>query len=216
MKRSILVLLVFCSSMIAKAQPFIDEIRSFEKQDSIRFPPKYEVLFVGSSSFRFWTDVQLYFPTHPIINRGFGGSTLEDVIRYAKDIILPYEPKQVVIYCGENDLGYSDTVTASIVFDRFKQLFTLIRNKMHNENIVYVSIKPSIFRQRLMPKMAAANELIKKFLVTQENTTFVDVYHLMLNTDGTPMKDIFRPDNLHMNAKGYAIWQKAIEPYLVK
>ena len=216
MKRSILVLLVFCSSMIAKTQPFIDEIRSFEKQDSIRFPPKYEVLFVGSSSFRFWTDVQLYFPTHPIINRGFGGSTLEDVIRYAKDIILPYEPKQVVIYCGENDLGYSDTVTVSIVFDRFKQLFTLIRNKMHNENIVYVSIKPSIFRQRLMPKMAAANELIKKFLVTQENTTFVDVYHLMLNTDGTPMKDIFRPDNLHMNAKGYAIWQKAIEPYLVK
>jgi lysophospholipase L1-like esterase len=216
MKKIILVLLVVCMAIIARSQPFINEINDFKKLDSIHFPPKHEILFVGSSSFHFWTDVQDYFPTHPIINRGFGGSTIPDVIRYANDIIFPYEPKQIVIYCGENDLAYSDTVTAQIVSEHFEQLFKIIRDKMPNENIVFVSIKPSPSRSWIMKKMDAANTLIKTFLATQKNTTFIDVYHLMLKADGTPMTDIFKEDNLHMNAKGYTIWQKAIEPYLVK
>jgi lysophospholipase L1-like esterase len=205
-----------CVFIIAKAQPFINEIKAFKTLDSAHFPPKHAILFAGSSSFQHWHDVQNYFPDYPIINRGFGGSTLVDVIRYANDIIFPYEPKQIVIYCGENDLAYSDTVTAQVVFNRFKQLFELIRNKMKDENIVFISIKPCPSRAALMPKIVAANALIQSFLRRQKNTSFVDVYHLMLNADGTPMKDIFVEDNLHMNPKGYAIWQKAIAPYLMK
>lgn len=216
MKIFLFILFTGLISFETKAQPFIDEIKAFKAQDSTHFPPKHEILFIGSSSFHYWTDVQTYFPKYPIINRGFGGSTLVDVIRYTNDIIFPYQPKQIVIYCGENDLAYSDTVTAQIVFDRFKELFQIIRIKMHNENIVFVSIKPSPSRAALFPKMEQANVLIKSFLSTQKNASFVDVYHLMLNADGTPMKEIFKPDNLHMKANGYAIWQKAIEPYLMK
>ncbi len=90
---------------------FWEEIQIFKKQDSIHFPTKHAILFVGSSSFTKWTDVQNYFPKYKIINRGFGGSSLSDVIRYADDIIFPYHPKQVVIYCGENDLAASDTLS---------------------------------------------------------------------------------------------------------
>jgi lysophospholipase L1-like esterase len=67
-----------------------------------------------------------------------------------------------------------------------------------------------------MPKMLVANLSIKDFLKKKRKTAFVDVYHKMLLPDGKPMPDIFRDDKLHMNAKGYAIWQKAIEPYLKK
>ena len=112
--------------------PFWDDIQNFKKQDSLHFPPKHAILFVGSSSFTKWTDVQDYFPGYTIINRSFGGSSLPDVIRYAYDIIFPYHPKQVVIYCGENDLAASDTVSAATVFDRFRQLYYLIRKKIPN------------------------------------------------------------------------------------
>ena len=212
-KLSLLCLLVITCS-IAVAQPFIDDIKAFKKQDSISFPPKQAILFVGSSSFTKWKDVADYFPGYTIINRGFGGSTLVDVIRYANDVIFPYHAKQVVVYCGENDLASSDTVTAQMVYHRFKKLFNMIRAKMPNENIAFITLKPSPSRARLKSKMLEANSLIKKFLSKQKNTSFIDVYSKMLNDDGKPKPEIYIEDSLHMNSKGYVIWQKIIQPYL--
>ena len=94
---------------------------------------------MGSSSFTKWTDVQDYFPGYTIINRGFGGSTLPDVIRYAGQVIYPYQPKEIVIYCGENDVASSDTVTAQIVFERFKQLFGMIRTNLPKQKLFYIT-----------------------------------------------------------------------------
>ena len=196
--------------------PFWEDIQAFKKKDSINSPAKKQILFVGSSSFTNWTDVQKYFPGYKIINRGFGGSSLPDVIRYADEIIIPYRPKQIVIYCGENDLAASDAVTADMVLIRFVKLFEFIRKKLPKVHIAFVSIKPSPARQRLMSQMQAANSKIKNYLSKYERTAFVDVYYKMLNENGMPKDNIFKEDILHMNAKRYAIWQKAIKPYLLK
>ncbi len=216
--KNFIVIVLLLSAMLVKAQtaPFFDEIQNFKKEDSAQFPAKRSILFVGSSSFRNWVDVQSYFPGYQIINRGFGGSSLTDVIRYANDIIIPYQPKQIVIYCGENDLASSDTITPQIVFDRFKYLFELIRSRMKKVNLLYISIKPSPSRQTLMPEVVQTNEMIKNYLKSKRRTAFADVYHAMLNADGTPFKEIFTEDSLHMNARGYAIWKRVIEPYLKK
>ena len=204
-------------ALFAQAHPpFWDEIQAFKKEDSVKPPPKNAIVFVGSSTFRMWENVQQDFPGHAIINRGFGGSSLPDVIRYQNTIIYSYHPKQVVIYCGDNDLAASDTVTATLVFSRFKQLFNSIRKKLPAASIVFVSIKPSPSRQRLMPKMDSANKMIKSFLSKNKKTAFVDVYHKMLNADGTPKDELFRDDKLHMKPNGYAIWKDAIKPYLLK
>jgi lysophospholipase L1-like esterase len=179
-------------------------------------PPQNAILFVGSSSFRKWKDVQSYFPGYKIINRGFGGSSLPDVIRYANDIIFPYHPKEIVIYCGENDFPGDSTVTPQIVFDRFKTLYEIIRAKLPTVPVVYVSIKPSPSRREYWPKMLEANRLIKNYISTQQHASFVDVFDLMLNENNQPKPEIFLNDSLHMNAKGYVIWKKAIQPYLIK
>jgi lysophospholipase L1-like esterase len=200
----------------ANAQPFANEITAFKKQDSISMPQKNTILFVGSSSFRMWKTVQNDFPEHTIINRGFGGSALPDVIRYADEIIFPYQPKQIVIYCGENDIASSDTVTSEMVRDRFIILFEMIRNKLPDVPVLFVSIKPSPSRWSMKDRMIEANELIRKYLKKQKQTKFVNVWKPMLGKDGQPISDIFIGDNLHMNAKGYAIWQKIIEPLLLK
>lgn len=200
----------------AQQTPFWNDIQQFKKQDSAQFPPKHAILFVGSSSFTNWKDVQSYFPGYTIINRGFGGASLTDVILYADDIIFPYHPREIVIYCGENDLAASDTVSAQTVFGRFKILYEKIRERFPQTPIVFISLKPSPSRKHLMPKMGTANDRIAAFLRSNVKTAFVDVYHKMLNPDGSPIKEIFGPDELHMNAKGYAIWQKAIQPWLLK
>ena len=196
--------------------PFYNDIQAFKKQDSAGFPPKNAILFIGSSSFTRWTDVQQYFPGYPIINRGFGGSTLPDQLRYMNDIVFPYQPKQIVVYCGENDLASSDTVTARMVYDRFRQLFDRIRSKWPRVHIVFISIKPSPSRQLLMGRMREANELIRHFLKTKRRTGYVDVYKAMIDDEGKPVAGLFGNDNLHMNKDGYAIWQRLLQPYLQK
>ena len=219
LKTFILFLFIISTVPTLKAQdnpPFYQDIQSFKKQDSIHFPLKHAILFVGSSSFTKWTDVQDYFPGYTIINRGFGGSSLPDVIRYADDIIFPYHPKQIVIYCGENDLASSDTVSANVVYLRFKILFSLIRKDLPKVPVAYISMKPSPSRRHLMSKMVLANNMIKNYLLNKKNTSFIDVYSKMLDNDGSPVKNIFIEDSLHMNANGYHIWQKIIQSFLLK
>lgn len=213
-----LVIFLFLSFSIAEAQqaPFYSEIQQFKKEDSINFPAKNAVLFLGSSSFRKWADVQDYFPAYQIINRGFGGSSFPDAIYYFDKIVLPYHPRQILIYEGDNDLASSDKITPDSILNRFKTLFYLIRKNLPRTNIAFVSIKPSLSREKLIPEMVKANSLIEHFVKGQKNASFIDVFHPMLDESGKPRNDIFLSDGLHMNAKGYAIWQKIIEPYLIK
>ena len=217
-KASLLIFLLIQSTLVLFAQnkPFEGEIKAFAKSDSIVGPLHGKIVFAGSSSFTKWKDINQYFPGYPIINRGFGGSNLLDVILYVNETITKYKPKQVVIYCGENDLASSDTVSPEIVLDRFSILFNLIREQLGNKsNITFVSIKPSISRWRLEPKILAANALIASFIAKQTNANYINIHNAMLQGDGSIMKDIFIADNLHMNAKGYAIWQKIIAPSLL-
>ncbi|MEY3194196.1 MAG: hypothetical protein RIQ78_293 [Bacteroidota bacterium] len=193
------------------AQPFRKEIQAFQRLDSITPPPPGQVLFVGSSSFRLWHDVQTYFPETPILNRGFGGSCLTDLIYYEKQIIKPYAPRKILIYCGENDLADSDTTDAHDILMRFSTLFELIRADFPHTPLAYVSIKPSPSRRRLMPKMIQANALIQEYLHEKPNTNYVDIFHPMLNENGEPRQELFLDDQLHMTRAGYDIWARTLE-----
>jgi lysophospholipase L1-like esterase len=217
LKKLLFLFSLFVVGLLTKAQPpFYSDIQAFKKQDSVQSPPQHPILLIGSSSFTKWQDVQTYFPGYAIVNRGFGGSTLLDLIRYANDIVFPYEPKQILIYCGENDLAAADTVTSQMVIERFKTLYGIIRAKLPTTPIAFISLKPSPSRQHLMAKMEAVNKEVKKYLKDKPHSAFIDVYHAMLTKEGLPMPTIFVEDNLHMNAQGYAIWKKIIKPYLLK
>lgn len=217
--RWIIVLTLLFSINDVEAQspfPYWKEVQKFKQQDSIHFPASEQILFIGSSSFTKWKDVNDYFPEYKILNRAFGGSRIVDLIRYRYDVIFPYAPRQIVMYCGENDFAAADNPSVEEVLNRFNILFKLIRDKYPNVPFAYVAMKPSPSRKNLWPKFEEANKRIKEALKADPNTDFIDVYPLMFNKDGNIMTDIFIQDNLHMNAKGYAIWKQAILPYLKK
>jgi len=215
----VILALLYFSVPVVQAQlslPYWKEVQDFKKQDSLRFPAANQILFIGSSSFTMWKDMQEYFPGYPILNRAFGGSTLVDLIRYRYEILFPYQPKQVLIYCGENDFAASDTVTVPTVVNRIKTFFGLLRAKYPKVPVAYVSMKPSPSRVHLLEKYVTANAQIKDFLATQQQAKFIDVYAAMLNSEGKPKPEIFLEDRLHMNAGGYAIWKNIMLPYLTK
>jgi lysophospholipase L1-like esterase len=197
------------------AQPFKQEVLQFQKSDSIVMPPKGQIVFAGSSSFTRWKDVAMYFPGYPIINRGFGGATLVDLIYYVDAAIIQYQPSQVFIYCGENDMADVDTVSPATVLHRFKTLHTILLKKLpKTTKVVFVSLKPSIARWHLEPKFIETNKLIAGYIATQKNIQYLDVHTAMLDDNKEVLKDIFVADKLHMNPKGYLIWQKQFASFL--
>ncbi|MGE5520944.1 MAG: GDSL-type esterase/lipase family protein [Candidatus Dadabacteria bacterium] len=219
MRRIILLFLFSFGLSIAWTQStpaYWNDILAFKSRDSIESIPKHPILFVGSSSFTKWTDINSYFPGYPIINRGFGGSTLVDVIRYTYDIILPYFPKQVVVYCGENDLANSQLVTPTEVLKRYQTLFRMIRTNLPRTKMSFVSIKPSPVRAGIQPRVIEANRLISSWIKTQQNADFVDIYKPMLDNKGKMREQLYIGDRLHMKPAGYAIWKHYILPHLVK
>ena len=216
MRKFISCLVIFIFSVtLARAHSFLDEVNAFSKQDSLDAPSKNAILLIGSSSFTYWKDVATYFPGRVFINRAFGGSSLTHQIEYVEKVVYPYQPNQILIYCGENDIAASQMVTADSVFNRFVRLHQLIRKKYPAVRISFVSIKPSPVRAEFLSTVIISNKLIADFCRKNKKTDFIDVFSSMLNTEGKPMEELFIADRLHMNAKGYAIWSKIIAPYLV-
>jgi lysophospholipase L1-like esterase len=209
-----LQMLFFIINVSAQNPPYWNDIQAFKRQDSIAMPTHYKTLFIGSSSFTKWKTLDKDLPEYATLNRAFGGSTLLDVIRYRKDIINKYNPERIVIYCGENDVASSDTVTGKVVLERFKVLYQHIREKFPKIDIYYVSLKPSPLRWNMRQRMMDANTQIKRFCKKQKHVYFISIWDQMLE-NSKPIPSIFMEDSLHMNAKGYEIWMKEIRKKII-
>jgi len=186
-------------------------IRAFEQLDAKDPPPKNAVLFVGSSSIRGW-DTKRWFPRVATIQRGFGGSHVSDSLHFANRIVLPYAPRIVVMYAGDNDIAAGKTPRR--VLDDYKAFVRRIHDALPKTRIVYIAIKPSIARWKLVGKMRQANALIEAFTRTDDRLRYVDVDRPMIGPDGRPRKELFRSDGLHLNDEGYRLWTSLVAPHL--
>ena len=192
-------------------QVWQNDIASFAKMDAKSFPPAGAVLFMGSSSVRMW-DIKKYFPDLSAINRGFGGSYISDSAYYADKIAVPYKPRLIVFYAGDNDIA--DNKPPERLAADFEGFLAALSGKLPQVPVIYISIKPSQARWALWPKMSEANELIKASCRRQPRCRFLDVGQAMLGGDGRPRAELFQPDGLHMNDKGYRIWSDMLGPLL--
>lgn len=189
---------------------FESEIVEFENADKADPPKAGGVVFVGSSSIRMWPQLQADFPGINVIQRGFGGAQMNEVLYYTPRIVTRYKPKLVVLYAGENDL-----VTGrhpDQIFNDYKAFVALVHKTVPDAKIAYVSIKPSGDRWVLVDNMKKANALIKKYIAGQRDQTYVDVFTPMIGPDGLPRDELFGEDKLHMNWKGYELWRVLLTP----
>lgn len=211
---SAFLMLTFALFFAQEKPMFWQDIQNFKKLDLENPPAKNAILLVGSSSFTKWTDVANYFPDKTIINRGFGGSRLTDLNDYAEDLLNPYQPKQIIIYCGENDFADNDKLKADVVVERFKAFYKKIRTKFPKIEVDYISIKYSPSREKLWPQMKEANKKISDFMKKQPNAAFIDITKVMQDTNGNVRKDLFVEDMLHMTPEGYRLWTSVMNPYM--
>jgi hypothetical protein len=218
MKLKLLIFFVLATAGItARAQqgfPFDNEIRDFKYQDSISMPAKNGILFIGSSSIRMWTDLEKRFADKPIIRRGVGGCTIEQLVDYYTSYIMyPYHPRKIFIYAGENDIAAGKT--GEFTAREFYKLWAMIRQNLPKAEIYFMAIKPSPSRAKFFPEVRKANALVKDFLKNRKNSHYIDVASVILNpATHKPDTSLFKSDMLHLNSKGYDKWQAALQPFV--
>ncbi len=188
------------------------EIGAFETSDKTNFPPADAILFLGSSSIRKWTNLVHDFPDLKVFNRGFGGSQIDDSVAFVDRIVLPYKPKLIVFYAGDNDIGAKKSPER--VAADFKALVEKVQAKLPATRIAFVSIKPSLKRWNLVEQIKAANQLIEAYTKTDKRLDYINVFNAMLGEDGKPRPELFVQDGLHMTPKGYELWTSLIRPHL--
>lgn len=189
---------------------FADSIDSFAMLDSKNSFPEGAVLFVGSSSIRFWPTATA-FPDTAVINRGFGGSHISDVIHYYDRVIKPYAPSKIVLYAGDNDIAAGKP--AEQVVEDYRELVSMVQSDFPDTVLVFISIKPSKSRWTLWPIMQEANRKIRRHTDEHANLRYADLATPLLDESGKPGA-VFIADGLHLNDYGYALWQRALAPYL--
>lgn len=191
------------------------ELRAFARQDSLTPPPKKPILFYGSSSVRKWEMLQQDFPGRPVLNRGFGGSRFPDAIYFFDKLVVAYQPRQVFLYEGDNDIQAG--ATPQDVYQSFLAFDELMQQKLPKVPVVFLAIKPSPSRWALYPKMQEANALIRQYIEAHpKRLRYLDVSTPLLGRNGKPQPQFYVSDSLHMTPAGYAVWQRVVKPALKK
>lgn len=210
--RTLLFSLLLALPALATPEQWAADIGKFTAADAANPPPAGAVVFVGSSSIRFWTTLAEDFPGIAVLNRGFGGSELADSAFYADRIVIPYHPRLVVLYAGENDLANGKT--PETVAADFNAFCAKLHAALPATPLIYIAMKPSPSRWALHDKFARGNALIAAACARDPRLAFVNVEPPMLGPDGQPRPELFREDRLHMKPEGYALWTKILTPYL--
>jgi lysophospholipase L1-like esterase len=190
---------------------FESEIAAFEKWDHQNAVPKNGILFVGSSTIRLWQTADA-FPNLPVINRGFGGSTADDVNYFADRIVFKYKPRLIVFYAGDNDIAAGRSPEK--VFDDIETFRKQLRDCLPDTRLIYLPIKPSPARWKLWPQMQKVNANLKAVADKANNVTYVETATPILGPDGQPRNELFRDDGLHLNAKGYELWNRILSSHI--
>jgi lysophospholipase L1-like esterase len=220
--RHLTILLLLAAARAASAQSvvgtsprldptrFAAEVRAFETADRAKPPPQGGIVFVGSSSIKNWTGVAADFPGLPVLNRGFGGSTMADVVYYEDRIVLHYHPRLVVLYAGDNDLV--EGRTPEQVLADYQAFVARLRSGSPTARLVFVSIKPSPSRRAYLDRARETNRRIRAEITRDSLQTYIDVFTPMLGASGQPRPELFVTDSLHMTRAGYLLWRRLLAP----
>ncbi len=190
-------------------------IRTFEARDRGRPPAPGMIVFTGSSSFTLWSGMEADLAPLPVLNRGFGGARMQDVVHYAGRIVLPYRPRAVVLFAGTNDIAWPKPATAQQVYAGYLAFVQCIHAALPETPIYFVGITPTLARWEYWSLAQEANRLIREHTQSDPRLHFVDLTGELLGPDGKPDRSLYRLDKLHPNRKGYQRWTAVLKPRLM-
>jgi lysophospholipase L1-like esterase len=193
-------------------QRFEKKVLEYEAADEASPPPKGAILFAGDSQFYRWETIHQDLPGYTLINRGIDSFQFPDLLRYLDRIVLPYEPRLIVLHVGGNDI-HTGRTPAQVLGD-FQAFVARVRGRLPDTRIVYSSITPGPGRWDEAAQRKASNRALQEYISTQPGLGFVDLWNAMLTPEGQPREELWLEDRVHPNHAGYLIRVDLTKPLL--
>ena len=196
----------------SRTNRFEEEILAFEAADQKNPVPKGAILFVGDSLFTLWKSIQTDLPEYTVINRGFGGSQMSDLLYYTDRIVIPYKPRLIIVNEGGNDI-HRGRMPEQVLAD-VRAFVEKVRAALPDTRIAISSLTPSPARWSEAEIAKHANRIIRDYVATQRNVVFIDLFDAYLGPDGKPREELFVEDGLHHSAAAYRVRIRAMRGIL--
>ena len=176
---------------------------------------KTRVVFMGDSITDAWPNPKYgdFFAGKPYVGRGISGQTTPQMlIRFRPDVIA-LQPAVVVILAGTNDIaGNTGPMSNEEIQSNVMSMSELA--KVAGIRVVLSSILPvSAYHtapsgipqttRRPMDRIRAINDWMKKYAATERHV-YLDYFSAMVDDKGL-LREELSADDLHPNAKGYAV-----------
>lgn len=171
-------------------------------------PGKPVIVVTGSSTVRLWPGSAEAFPDAEVVNTGFGGSTMAALEEHYADLIGRYEPQQIFIGSGDNDLALGRS--AEEVSADTEGLLQLIRTDLPGAQVAIIAAKPSVRRWYLRDRYQELNARFQELADAHPGVVYVDVWNRLLDPTGWIRPELYADDGLHLNRKGYRIYAAAL------
>jgi len=192
-----------------------DAVQALEADTAGQSAPDERVVFVGSSSIRLWRTLEEDMAPIPVIQHGFGGAKLHDVVHYADRLVSAWRPRAVVLFAGTNDIDPAASKTPEALLESYQAFVARVRASQPGLPIFYIGITPSPRRWSVWPIAQATNERIAQWSANDPNLHFIDTTAALLGPDGSPDPDNYMFDGLHLSKQGYARWRDVIRARLL-
>jgi lysophospholipase L1-like esterase len=192
-----------------------EDITALESHTRSRFGPGEGVVFIGSSSIRFWETLEEDMSPIPVIQHGFGGAKLNDIVHYAQRLVNAYKPRAVVVFAGTNDIDPAASKTPETLLASYQAFVGKIRADQPDLPVFYIGITPTPLRWTAWPIAQQTNQLIEEWARTDPNLHFIDTSGALMGDNGEPNPDNYIFDGLHLSDRGYSIWREIIRQRLL-
>ena len=191
-----------------------NEVRQFQKHDTVSPPRKGSILFIGSSILKFWSTLAHDISPLPVVNRAFGGARTWEVLHYMDRIVLPYEPRVIVYYCGSNDIHCGAEPQG--IAQRFEEFVRRVREKLPSTAVVFISIIQAPQKFDKWNVVEQTNRLVQAFCTRMPGVFFVDVNPVFFDSSHRLRVELFAEDGLHLQPVAYREMTHIIKPVLEK
>ncbi|MFN8209162.1 MAG: GDSL-type esterase/lipase family protein [Bacteroidales bacterium] len=209
---------LFTVPLLSQVSPSIlnweKDIRALERLDSLETDPSNAILFAGSSSIRLWDSIQSDMAPWPVIQRGYGGAKLSDFEYYARRILYPHQPRAIALFIANDITGSEYDKTPAEVAALFKSILGIIREKFPETPVFWIQITPTPSRWKSWDQIREANRLIGEECTKDKACWLIQTEKNFLGPDGTPRKELFVGDQLHLSREGYKLWASIIKETL--
>jgi hypothetical protein len=203
-------------ALIAASVALVAASLGFPLDASAQAPERGGIVFTGSSIFQFWTHLTDQMAPLPVLNHAIAGTVTQDMIDRIGQLVLPYQPRIVVYYCGSNDISSGED--AGPIVDRTKRFIQILHDKSPNTFFYYTAIQKAPEKRARWDVVEAVNREMERYSRQTPNVGYIDLNPVLFDSHNNVRENLFLSDGLHFrpDSTAYREFSQIVKPILTK